>query len=161
MSEKEALKEEEKTEEIPERWKKLAIADMIDKGWRLRVKTTGDRSYITMRLGNQERSLGPYTEERWNLLLEMFPQLRAISHQSTSPRAKGSSLLRMTVSKPRALKTASNISLETLAWYEWVQSKGYPGTLGDFINEIVQEYFRQEGLVRPVIIVRETNPLVN
>ena len=53
---------------IPERWKRMPLVDMIHKGWKPRIKAKGDKSYISMRHGNQERGLGPYTEERWNFL---------------------------------------------------------------------------------------------
>jgi len=139
--------------EVPEKWKHLPIADMVDKGWRPRVKAMGDRSYITMRYGSQERSLGAFTEERWSLLMEMYPKLKTLSHKAI-PATKGS-LLRTDISKPQALKPSALISVETLAWYEWAQTRGYPGNLGDFLNEVVHDYFKREGL--SVVIVREGN----
>lgn len=143
---------------VPKKWKELPIADMIDKGWRPRIKEKQDgRTYITLRFGNQERSLGAYSDQNWKLLLDMYPKLKSmIRDRGKGLRGKGS-LLATKIVKPKPLRGTTDISLETLAWFEWAQSRGYPGDLGDFINEIVQEYFRKEGLVRPVIVMREGN----
>lgn len=143
---------EEAEPKIPEEWKKLNIADMIDKGWRPRVKTVGDKDYLTLRFGRQERSLGRYNEEKWWLLMDMFPKLKTMRLAKSSQKG---GLLRMRVQKPEAISTATNVSIETLAWYQWAQTREYPGTLGDFINEIVHDYFFEKGLERPVVIVRE------
>ncbi len=73
---------ERKTEpshiEMPERWKIMDINGMVASGWRPRIKRVGDREYLTLRFGNQERSLGPATKERMNLLRQMYPHLNAM-----------------------------------------------------------------------------------
>lgn len=136
------------------------VPDLIEQGFHLRIKKgKNETQYITMRKGDQERSLGRYTEEAWSNLLALYPKLKkSIEQKKKRTEGKGT-LTKMMLQKPQALKSSSNISLETLAWYEWAQSKGFTGTLGDFLNEVVSDYFRKEGLVRPVVIVREA-PLI-
>lgn len=155
MSVEDTTKEETTEQpEIPESWSKLDLIEMVEKGWRPRRKITGERVYITMRKRNKEKSLGPYTDEKWDLLMSMSPKLKKAAEPRT-PGKKGAALLRASVSKPAPIKTSVVFNTETLAWYEWVRSKGYPGTLGDFLNEIVHGFFKREGLVRPVVIMRE------
>ena len=43
----------------------LEIDGLIDEGWKPRIKKRKKLRYITLRKGNQEKSLGPYTEELW------------------------------------------------------------------------------------------------
>lgn len=149
--------EAEKKPEIPENWKELPLADMVDKGWRPRIKEMKDRAYLTMRYGTQERSLGPYTQEKWNLLMAMFPKLKILT-QKAPPPSEGS-LLKVEIGKPHPIRKTADISIQTLAWYEWAQNRGYPGTLGDFFNDVVADYFKREGL--SVVILREENQIGN
>ena len=43
----------------------LEIEGLLDEGWKPRIKKRKKLRYITLRKGNQEKSLGPYTEELW------------------------------------------------------------------------------------------------
>jgi len=43
----------------------------IDEGYSFRVKTVKNRKYITARKGQKEKSLGPYTEEKWRKVTGM------------------------------------------------------------------------------------------
>lgn len=43
----------------------------IDEGYSFRVKTVKNRKYITARKGQKEKSLGPYTEEKWRTITGM------------------------------------------------------------------------------------------
>lgn len=139
--------------EIPKQWRKFPIADMIEKGWRPRLIRRKDKYYITLRFGDQERSLGRYTDERISLLQEMYPQIDwGITRMERPAPIDKASILKTKLSKPQPLKTQLQISLEVLNWYEWAQSKGYPYDLGTFISEIVHYFFQDQGLERPVII---------
>ena len=58
---------------VPEDWAQIPLQDYLDKGFHPYIKTVGERKYITLKKGRQEKSLGPHTEERWELLTSIFP----------------------------------------------------------------------------------------
>ena len=60
--------------DIPNEWREIQFQDLFANGWKPRVKTQKGISYITLRRGNNEKSLGPYTEERWQLVASMLPR---------------------------------------------------------------------------------------
>lgn len=136
---------------LPNEWVKIPIHDLVDKGYRPRVKKVKGIQYLTLRQGNSEKSLGHYTEERWDLLLELFPRLKVAP--KVSPAA-ATPILSTRLGKPRSVKKAFNPSLETLGWHAWCQQKGYAGELDEFVNDIVHNYFYEKGFMRPVVIVR-------
>ena len=55
------------------------VQQYIDEGYSFRVKTVKNRKYITARKGQMEKSLGPYTEEKW----------RTITRLKEEPEAEG------------------------------------------------------------------------
>ena len=151
----------EKTPVVPEKWKRLPLADMIENGWHPKRKTVKGTEYLVLRspknLGNTERGLGPFTEENWNLLMEMFPRLKVsdgTEPHDESTMEEGPAVFPVKTGKPKSVSKSLDLSLETLRWYEWTQSKGYNKDLGDFLNEIVHTFFQDQGFVMPVVIVR-------
>ncbi|MCJ7634892.1 hypothetical protein MUP77_21200, partial [Candidatus Bathyarchaeota archaeon] len=64
--------EKEHEIEVPEKWKVMPLAELVDKGWkyRLMTKPSGLR-YMCIRKANSERSLGRYTPELEKLLFDM------------------------------------------------------------------------------------------
>ena len=141
-------------QEVPEEWLQMPLEDMVSKGWRPRIKRKGEREYLTIRFGNQERSLGPATQERIDLFGEMFPKLRQMLTGKRGRTSRGSGILRTPIKKPEEIGTGYRPSLEVLNWYSWAKSKEYNGSLGDFVNEVVHNYFREQGWRLAVIQVR-------
>ncbi len=47
------------------------LSEFLEKGWSFRVKKSGNRHYITRRKGQVERSLGPYYEALWDMIIKM------------------------------------------------------------------------------------------
>ncbi|EMR74281.1 hypothetical protein MCGE09_00648, partial [Thaumarchaeota archaeon SCGC AB-539-E09] len=47
------------------------IKKYIFDGWNFRRKISKNREYITRRKGQVERSLGPYTDDLWSLILNL------------------------------------------------------------------------------------------
>jgi hypothetical protein len=119
-------------------------------GWKPRIKTQKGISYITLRRGNNEKSLGPYTEERWQLVTSMLPRRELPLPVSQSKAG----LLTGSLAKPEALKSPIGVSLEVLHWFQWAQSKSkaYYSSLGDFISDVVHTYFQDQGLELIVVI---------
>jgi len=67
----------EKREEepkVPEEWAEIPIQDYFDKGYRPTIRKSGGKKYIYLRRGDDLQSIGPYTEERWKLLVSMYPR---------------------------------------------------------------------------------------
>ena len=60
-----------------------------------------------------------------------------------SPKGK---ILSTNISKLPPLEDKLSISLSTLNYYAYLQNKGYMGTLSEFINETVEEYFTIKGI---------------
>ncbi|MCJ7635672.1 hypothetical protein MUP77_25180 [Candidatus Bathyarchaeota archaeon] len=148
--------------EMPEEWKSIPLADMIDKGWKPRVRRIRNKEFISIRKGKLERGMGAYTPERWDLLIELFPKLTAnfpdpiaegIPISQTPERSIASAgLLGTKMTRPEALSAHVGFSLETLNWYEWTKSKGFTGTLSDFVDSIIHNYFSEHGL-QPVVMI--------
>jgi len=66
---------EEKSGEIriPDEWKDIPIQAYIDDGYRPRVKTLRGKKYISLKKGNREIGLGPFTEEKWAIITSIAP----------------------------------------------------------------------------------------
>lgn len=47
------------------------IEAFLKEGWNFRVKVVKGRRYVTRRKGQQERSLGPYSEELWDTIVRV------------------------------------------------------------------------------------------
>lgn len=134
--------------DIPNEWSEIQFQDLFANRWKPRIKTTNNISYITLRRGNNEKSLGPYTEERWQLVMSMLPRRELPPPISQSKTG----LLTSSIAKPEALKSPIGVSLEVLQWYQWAQSKRYSGSLGDFVSDVVHTYFQDQGLELIVMI---------
>jgi len=165
---------EEGNIEIPEEWRSIPIQDYFAKGFKPRIKRKGGREYITLRRGDREKSLGPYSEERWELIMSMYPHrmyeeyrqrmeaetAKEYSEKVPPPsrkRSPVSKLLSVTLSKPPPLSTKITVDTRTLLYYQWAVERGYDGTLGDFLNECVYAYFQEKG-IEPVIYVQKREP---
>ena len=64
----------EKVPEIPPEWERMNIKEFFDAGFRPSIKRVGAYSYITLKKGNTEKSLGTYSEERWRALMSIYPR---------------------------------------------------------------------------------------
>jgi len=181
-AEKESLEGTEEAKTILENWeelKELPLQDYFSKGWRPLKKRQkyGLMIYLRKQWRDQDgwkeatKSLGPYDEGRWRLLLEMFPhKINPTSTESESlnseteslgtreslsqPRiTKGSSVLGTRIAKP--LPATVHLDLETLQWYQWLQQNtDYKGTLDKFLNEAVKGYFREYQKLELAIIIQ-------
>lgn len=145
---------------LPDEWTQIPIHDLIDKGYRPRVKKVKGTQYLSLKKGNSERGLGHYTPTKWELLMELFPKLK-VPTKTTDDNANSEesesveTLFSTKIGKPKTLKKTFTPTLETLNWYEWLKGHGYEGQFEDFINELVLTYFMEHGLFRPVMIIRE------
>lgn len=158
--------------EIPEEWKRIPIQDYFDKGFRPYKHNVDGKLYITLKKGRFEKSLGPYSEDRWQLLLSMYPKkiiearrseerkkvedyeyLKSVPEPRSSSRRR-SALLKVSLAPPPSLPRTIEINPKTLSYYEWALSKGYKGSLGDFLNEVCYAYFAEKG-IEPVIYIVE------
>lgn len=140
--------------------KRIPLQDYFDKGFKPRVKTDRNgRQYITLRKGNREKSLGPYREDRWFLLTDMYPKKRPAPSLPVSPRATG--LLSAKVEKPKPIPTRIGVSMEALQYYRWCQQKGYGGDLSEWLEEIIHNYFvNEKGIQLAVVIDRRGEEFV-
>ena len=83
---------------------------LINEGWKPRIKTKKNRRYITVRKGNNERSLGPYTDELWEkvkplgvsaISLQVLELKRKISELEGALVNRGKTKRRKRVFKPK------------------------------------------------------------
>ena len=65
---------EDEEPKIPEEWSGIPIQDYFDRGYRPTVRKSGKRKYIGLRKGSDFVSLGPYSEEKWKILVSMYPR---------------------------------------------------------------------------------------
>ena len=147
-------------ETILKNWPELMeipIQDYFDKGWKPRIKKKKDGSrYITVRhvwkeeegWHDAERSLGVYDPARWNVIMSMFP--KKFPKTSTLPNATpsegkgkgwGSKMLSTTVARHKAIPTSFLIDTDILDYYEYFVTKGYDGSLQEWMHECIRNYF--------------------
>lgn len=135
----------EEVEGVPQKWIDLHVDKLIKAGWRPRIKRKGDKQYLTVRLGNQERGLGLATDETIALFGNLFPSVKGmLSNPRNYPAKRTEKILTIPLKKPEEIGTSYRPSLEVLHWYSWTKKDlGYPGGFGDFLNSIVKEYFEK------------------
>lgn len=147
--------------QLPEQWKNLPLQEMVDKGYKPRIRRMRDQEYMSLRKGKNERGLGLYSVEKWDLLMEMFPKLQDDSQddiaeglpisQKPNHLVGSGGLLGTKMKRPDSLSGGIGFSLETLKWFEWSKSKGYKGNLSDWVDNIIQDYFTEHGYALAVV----------
>jgi len=156
--------ETEKIKQVYEDWDQLQsipIQDYFDKGFKPYKRIRGDYMYITLKKGKFEKSLGPYSEERWQLLMSMMPKKEDDAYLSRVPETKRvgkkrkGNILGIRINKPSVIPTTFKPSLDTLYYFKLAQNYGYDGSFEDFINETVKAYFLRNGLVPGLILTVE------
>jgi len=120
------------------------VIELIKEGY----KPYKDRDYIVLRKGNSKRSLGRYSEELWNQIQELYNQYAPHEEQSSPVRG----LLTTGISKPPEIPGRIRLDLETLAYYQWIRSKGLDWSLSDFINNTIKLFFKEHG-IQPMIVI--------
>ena len=147
--------EELRNREVPPDW--AGVPELLERGWRpyVRRKPNG-RRYITLKRGSRERSLGPYTEERWELITSMHKaQLQEGSGEKGGRRTRD--LFAMEIVRPPILPLKFSPSIDTIYYYKLLQEHGYEKGFGDFINEVVKAYFLRMGIKPGMIISVKEN----
>ena len=144
----------EEEEGIPEKWKSLPLADMVDKGWRPRVRTVRGTEYMSLRMGQHDKSLGVHTEKKWNLLMEMFPRLKKtqefIAQEKKTKKKAG--LLGIPIKKDKSIPKSYIPNIITIRYYEILVDKGFDGDFNDFINEVIETHFMKcHGITLPIL----------
>jgi len=145
------ITEDPNGDETASNWGGLAVQEMLDEGYTLKQRRKGNKSYMSLRLGDTERSLGPFDQEKWDLFLKEFPD-------ALLPQGKGkSTFLNLKLRRPRALGTKYEPSTEVLDWFFWFQDRGFAGKIEDFLNEVVHNYFVEQNLSLAVVINEGSN----
>jgi hypothetical protein len=158
---------EPKTEpKIPQEWAAIPIQDYFDKGFKPYKRIKGERAYISLKRGRYEKGLGPYTDEKWSILVSMYPHKLDernegdyLSRVPPAPvpnsrfKTRGN-LLSVGLAPPPSLPRQMGINTRTLMYYEWAKSKGFDGPLGEFLNDVCYAYFLEHG-IEPVIVVTQ------
>jgi hypothetical protein len=163
------LSEGEAPSALPPEWGKIPFQRLFEDGFRPYIRFVGKdkKMYIVLRKGNNEVSLGPFTNEKWNLLLSICPedvrsrvkmpkvieQGKPESVEQRRPKVATRTGFQVALGKLQQLPRSVTLDLKTLMYFEWARSKGFDGTLDDFINQVVQAYFLEHGL-EPVILVK-------
>ena len=99
-----------------------------DDGWKFTIKKVKGKKYITRKRKEEERSLGPYSEDLWNLISEIVRvhvKEAVILSDENSPQTSGVSLSESTVGL-RIVKAIKLMGIE-------------PGLISDFIEGIYRE----------------------
>lgn len=149
---------------IPDEWKDKDFEALFKDGWKpANRRKNGVLARISLRRGaNDEMRLGDYDEARWNLLNNIY--LKTVPKKPMPDAQAPSGLLSGTIAKPQALKAHMGVSLEVLNWYEWAQRREgvkFSGSLGDFINSVVHNYFEDSELSYDVLIGKGENKVGN
>ena len=145
----ESVSQEAIVEETTSNWGGLPVREMLDEGFTLYKRNVGERAYMKLRRGNDELSLGPFVQDKWDLFLKEYPN--ALPDKGK----RKSSFLSTKFVRPKAIGSKYEPSTEVLDWFFWFQERGFKGKLDDFLNEIVSNYFVQQGL-KLAVVIRES-----
>lgn len=144
--------------QLPEDWRDFDFPTLFASGWKPRIKKKGGKQYITLRNNNQERSLGPFDSQRWNLLVSFVPnkELEPLKQDADAglPK-KAPKILTTTLARHRAIPPSIALDTDILQYYEWFLGKGYDKPLDVWIHESLRNYFAQNGLGIGIIIRTE------
>jgi hypothetical protein len=155
---------DETEESILAAWSELKgipIDQCVDEGWRPRVKSKTDgKRYITIRHRekdpqsnkylDKEKSLGPYSLERWELITKLFPSNYPREHK---PRTfEQSPILKTTLSRPKAIPSSIPVDSDLQEYYLYFQKKGYTGDMGEWMKECIRNYLIDHGIEIAVVI---------
>jgi len=143
--------------------KNIPIQDLFAEGWKPRVKSKPDgKRYISIRhkwkeeetgeWSEQEKGLGVYDPERWELLLSLCPQKSGFPRAYHPRSPKESSLLKTTLTRPKAIPTSVPVDSDLIEYYLYFQGKGYGGDLGEWMKECIRNYLIGNGLELAVVI---------
>jgi hypothetical protein len=142
------------TVELPEEWKDINFPDLFSRGWRPRVKTKGSKQYITLRYTRteegkrkeQEKSLGPFSVEKWELVQKLFPHRTwDIEDEGKPDMVISKKMLATNIARHKDIPGSMSIDTDILQYYNWSKSKGYDEPLDRWIQDCVRNYFIQNG----------------
>ena len=111
------------------RWR---ISKYRDDGWKFTIKNVSGKKYITRKRKEEERSLGPYSDDLWNLILEIVGvQVKKVVTLSdeNSIRSSGVSVSESIVGL-RLVKAIKAMGIE-------------PGLISEFIEGVYREALNQ------------------
>lgn len=143
--------------DLPPGWELIDFGALFEEGWKPSVRTKkSGRSYIRIRYGNKEKSLGPYTQDKWRIVNQIYDTISAKITQAPSPAPKKhtvkSPLFRTPLRRNAVFGKSIVPSLTTLRWFEILKENGYPGDMSDFINDIIAVHFTKcNGLMLPIV----------
>ena len=143
--------------------KDIPIQDLLAEGWKPRVKTKPDgKRYMSIRhkwkeeetgeWSEQEKGLGVFDPERWELLLSLCPPKIGFPQTYHSRSQKESSLLKTTLARPKAIPPSVPVDSDLIEYYLYFQRKGYGGDLGDWMKECIRNYLIGNGLELAVVV---------
>lgn len=79
--------------------------------------------------------------------------LEGVEGKKTGKKTKkGFTTLKSSATQPTTIPKKIEFNTKTIMYYEWAKNRGYERSLGDFLNEICEAYFRAKG-VQPVIYI--------
>lgn len=105
---------EEATVEEREEWPRIPVEDYFEEGYYPYKRVKGLRSYITLKKGRREKSLGVYTPERWERINTLYQQSQPAE------------------AAPTGRKTEDDVIMSALRGR--VRGEGYLGELKDMIR---------------------------
>lgn len=152
------------SDQFPEEWKNINFPELFAKGWRPRLKKKGDKQYITLRCSrkeegekkDRERSLGPFTSEKWELMQKLFPHRTwDLEDEGKPDLVLSKKMLATNIGRHKDIPSSMSIDTDILQYYEWVKKKGYDEPLDRFIQDCVRNYFIQNGFGIAIKIKRD------
>jgi hypothetical protein len=152
----------EDSPDFPKDWKNKAdkIAECIDKGFKYYRRKIGDKIYMVLRKGKQDRGLGQWSEEKEGKLFTFYPTLgtyagipRPPPWVSPGATPQGRSFLSIPISRVAIIPRDYVPSINVIRYFQIIKQNGFPGDFSQFINDIVTEHFgRCHGIVLPVLV---------
>lgn len=127
--------------DMPDEWREIAFQDFFANGWKPRIKTTRGIAYITLRHGNNEKSLGVHNEDRWRLITSMLPK-QVLPPPTSRGKGQQLSLLGATMKKADWVPKSFTPTIDTLKWFESLKEVGSPVSFDEFVNDIIYVHFK-------------------
>jgi hypothetical protein len=159
--------------------RKVPFDELRKKGWKPRIKKKpSGQQYITLqgriedddgKKHTTDRSLGAYTPERWDYIIQFFPEpeetswateldvdglgteepprdadsIGTVEQDVELPRTKDSKMFKTVVSRHGAIPSSITYASDIVVYFEFFQAKGYSGNINDWMHEVVRNYLAE------------------
>lgn len=139
--------------------------ELVASGYKPYRRKSGKKEYMSIRKGKQEYGLGQFDSATWDQLQKAIPPQGGVEENLTDKTNKKTVFLggnSPNIGRPhdpitedwRHWAIRGGIHSSVIFFYEFATSKGYKESLSEFINETIEQYWKEHDKY-PAIVGRE------